>query len=265
MPRLIWLGAGGAKQMATLELVESPADIQKNIWTLEGYGTGSTEEQEFHKNSITHGHNFVTLKNTDGSYLFAPSRFVGYKNNDVNHTDRAKNHSPDGPDGGSTDSRITKILGQRPTKGDQNNMDDHFKKYCSKFNYTLKKERPKRPRKYWVPIGGGGMLTDDDVQEGYLQDQKKQFRARNGKIIVDRKKHDDYTCQSCNFRLKVRGVYIIDCHHRYPLSAGARVTILDDLVCLCPACHRIAHSTKFPLSVNEIQAVRQAAGLPVFQ
>jgi hypothetical protein len=250
--------------MATLELVESPADIEANIRTLEGYRTGSTERQEVHKTLITRGDNFVTLKNTDGSYLFAPSKFAGYRNNDLNHKDRAKNRDRDGPFGGDTDDRITKILGQRPTTGDQNNMDDHFKKYCSKFNYTPK-ERPARPRKYWVvPIGGGGVLTEDDAREGYLQDQTKQFRARNRKTIADRKTQDDYTCQSCKFRLKVRGIYIIDCHHRYPLSAGERVTTLDDLVCLCPACHRIAHSKKFPLSVDEIQAVRQDAGLLIF-
>ncbi len=77
--------------MATLELVESVPDLEKNVWTLEGYRTGNTEEKQFHKGLITAGHVFVALRKPDGSYLFAPSKFVGYKNNNTSHTDKKAN------------------------------------------------------------------------------------------------------------------------------------------------------------------------------
>ncbi len=106
---------------------------------------------------------------------------------------------------------------------------------------------------------------DYEAEEGYTQDQTKLFRSRNKSMIAKRKKLDNYMCQSCNFRVSLDGIsFIIDCHHKYPLYEGERVTTVNDLVCLCPTCHRIAHSRKYPLSVKEIQATRQAARLAGF-
>jgi hypothetical protein len=101
--------------------------------------------------------------------------------------------------------------------------------------------------------------TDREVEEGYEQDRTVRFWTRNATIIEERKAYDEYQCQSCNFRLEVFGRFVVDCHHKYP-QRGVRVTGLDDLVCLCPTCHRIAHTRIPPLSVEEIQAVREANG-----
>jgi hypothetical protein len=108
-------------------------------------------------------------------------------------------------------------------------------------------------------------IPNYEAEEGYAQDQKKTFRSRNSQIIEERKKRDNYTCTVCHFRMKVNGTFIIDCHHLYPLHGGERVTQIDDLVSLCPSCHRIAHSKKSPLAVSEIRAHRKAAGLPDFE
>jgi hypothetical protein len=106
-------------------------------------------------------------------------------------------------------------------------------------------------------------ITEGKVHEGYDQDRTNTFRTRNAEIIARRKAYDDFTCLSCGLRLCVNGVFIIDCHHKYPIREGDRVTNLDDLICLCPTCHRIAHSRISPLSVSETQAARQAAGLTI--
>ena len=100
-------------------------------------------------------------------------------------------------------------------------------------------------------------LNESEAEEGVLQDKKSKFRTRNQEIVASRKKLDKYTCQACDYKMKVNGKYIIDCHHRYPLGmeSNIRVTRIQDLVCLCPNCHRIAHSRKFPLSVSEIKEV----------
>ena len=107
-------------------------------------------------------------------------------------------------------------------------------------------------------------LTTKEVEEGERQDKKTKFRARNKWIIEQRKGRDNYTCQVCNFCLTINGIRIIDCHHQEPLSTGddARITKEDDLVCLCPTCHRIAHTRNPPLTVMEIQDARHAVGLP---
>jgi predicted HNH restriction endonuclease len=103
---------------------------------------------------------------------------------------------------------------------------------------------------------------DDDfeAEEGFRQDRTVTFRKRNAKLIADRKRKDNFTCQACGFRLKHLGKFIIDCHHRNPLGHSDKVRIvrIAELVCLCPTCHRIAHMERFPLNPAEIREARKA-------
>lgn len=103
-----------------------------------------------------------------------------------------------------------------------------------------------------------------EAEEGFEGDRTTDFRSRNQSIIASCKARDDYRCRACGFRLELQGRHIIDCHHKYPFAGvpGVRVTKLDALVCLCPTCHRIAHTRKSPLTVEEVRAARHAVGLP---
>jgi hypothetical protein len=103
-----------------------------------------------------------------------------------------------------------------------------------------------------------------EAEEGFQGDRITDFRSRNQSIIASCKARDGHRCQACEFHLKLNGRYIIDCHHKYPFTGvtGVRVTKLNDLICLCPTCHRIAHTRKSPLTVEEIRAARLAVGLP---
>jgi 5-methylcytosine-specific restriction protein A len=91
------------------------------------------------------------------------------------------------------------------------------------------------------------------VIEGQIQESKILGRKRNRIIVEERKKYDNFTCQACNFRAYVNGEYVIECHHKNPLRREQN-TSLDDLVCLCPTCHRIAHRRENPYSVEEIKS-----------
>jgi hypothetical protein len=115
---------------------------------------------------------------------------------------------------------------------------------------------------YWGQ-DAASKVTPYEAEEGYQQDRTVRFRNRNAKLILERKRLDDFRCQACGFRLEVNGDCIIDCHHKYPLSggAGARVTKIDALICLCPTCHRIAHTRKpNPLDADEIRELRKTLG-----
>lgn len=94
--------------------------------------------------------------------------------------------------------------------------------------------------------------------EGIMREHRYLMRSRDAKLVEARRVKDDHTCQVCGFRLEVKtGKFIIEVHHLKPLGsfAEATVTRIEDLVCLCPTCHRIAHSRpKHPLSVTEIKA-----------
>jgi predicted HNH restriction endonuclease len=95
-----------------------------------------------------------------------------------------------------------------------------------------------------------------EANEGYARDRVVLSRIRNPGIVEERKRLDDCTCQACDFRLSIGARWVIDVHHRNPLSVtGETTTKLDDLVCLCPTCHRISHLRSEPYSVDEIKAI----------
>lgn len=96
-------------------------------------------------------------------------------------------------------------------------------------------------------------IEDPKAIEGYRLDRRILSGARNQALVQQCKARDNYTCQACGFHLKVNGRYVIECHHSNPIGAGGeRETSLGDLVCLCPTCHRIAHTREKPLSIQEI-------------
>lgn len=105
----------------------------------------------------------------------------------------------------------------------------------------------------------GNGQSESEAEEGYKKDRTVTFRKRNAKLIAQRKELDSHTCQACKFRLKVDGSFIIDCHHITPLGLIDDVTVtrIEHLMCLCPTCHRIAHTRRYPLPVSEIVALRK--------
>ena len=77
------------------------------------------------------------------------------------------------------------------------------------------------------------------------QEVKALNRAKNGGVLV---------CEACDFTDGLDSMF--DAHHLQPLAAGNRESRVDDLVVLCPTCHRWAHAKAHdelsPLPVTEI-------------
>jgi len=68
-------------------------------------------------------------------------------------------------------------------------------------------------------------------------------------------KHYGHSCMSCQFSPKV--ISQLDVHHLNPLSdGGERITTIDDVAVLCANCHRLAHSTSPPLTVEDMKALQ---------
>jgi len=89
--------------------------------------------------------------------------------------------------------------------------------------------------------------------EGYATERKYLAHHRNAAVVLECKERDNNTCRACGFSLRVNGRSIIECHHLVPLaSEGGRITSVDDLTCLCPTCHRIAHTSNPPLALKNI-------------
>jgi 5-methylcytosine-specific restriction endonuclease McrA len=94
--------------------------------------------------------------------------------------------------------------------------------------------------------------------EGIIQEKFYLEKSRDPRLVEARKEKDDYTCQACSFRLMVSpDKYIIDVHHLTPVGSltEVKLTSIDDLICLCPNCHRIAHSNQHtPLPLASIKS-----------
>lgn len=83
--------------------------------------------------------------------------------------------------------------------------------------------------------------------EEYFEEVKK--RTRNRVLASCRLELDDLTCQGCGFLpprelsagLPLKGT-VVEVHHMNPVAEGERETTLQDLLTLCPMCHRLLHA-----------------------
>jgi 5-methylcytosine-specific restriction protein A len=76
--------------------------------------------------------------------------------------------------------------------------------------------------------------------EGELLERKILSYKRNKKSADECKKRDGFACRACAFRYEDR---IVECHHLEPLHMTKETVInIDNLITLCPTCHRLAHN-----------------------
>jgi hypothetical protein len=157
---------------------------------------------------------------------------------------------------------VVRVTGNK--KGEPGEPWDDIAKYLTEFGvpeprYASHQEAQQAAWDYWGRHAKPTAPRITDVEEGEPADRTYKFRKRNSKIIEQCKERDKKVCRACSFHLKTGDDYIIDYHHMYPLGGGegAVVTSLAHLICLCPTCHRVAHTRRpLPLSVDEIRAAR---------
>lgn len=118
-------------------------------------------------------------------------------------------------------------------------------------------------------------LDDDDYDpqeaaEGKILTRMHRLRERRRKLVNDKKKeamrkHGRLTCEVCGFNFADRygstATDVIDVHHTRPvhmLKAGEKTNI-KDLALLCSNCHRMVHSSKNWLSLDQVRALLAAA------
>lgn len=82
--------------------------------------------------------------------------------------------------------------------------------------------------------------SDRELIEGELIEKKVMLYKRNQKGVSLCKERDHYTCQGCGFYYEKS---IVECHHIKPISMTKETILdIDNLLTLCPTCHRLAHS-----------------------
>ncbi|MBT3067172.1 HNH endonuclease [Rhodoferax sp. U11-2br] len=104
----------------------------------------------------------------------------------------------------------------------------------------------------------------EEAEEGKVATRMHRYRERDRRLVVEAKvqamkKHGRLVCSVCNFDFSKRygdvGANIIDVHHTKPvhtLEPGEK-TKVTDLVLLCSNCHRVVHSRRTWLSVEQVK------------
>ncbi|OWT68257.1 HNH endonuclease [Achromobacter sp. HZ28] len=105
----------------------------------------------------------------------------------------------------------------------------------------------------------------EEAEEGKLVTRIHRHRERDPRLVREAKaqalrKHGRLFCAACSFDFSERygaiGAGIIDVHHTTPvhtMQPGA-VTKVIDLVLLCSNCHRIVHSKRQWLTLDEVKS-----------
>lgn len=120
-----------------MNFIKKRQDVIDNIITLEGYLTGKDKTQkQFAEQLVKSSKTFCVYK-VNGENHFAPSRFLGYKNNTMD--DHLANEGKDGKD---ANSAIDKVVGRHFTN---DTTEEKFKAYVSSLGLTAVEST----RKYW--------------------------------------------------------------------------------------------------------------------
>lgn len=119
------------------------------------------------------------------------------------------------------------------------------------------------------------LAFENDVEqleavEGKLVTRLHVYRERSSAIVKKKKakvleRKGRLACEVCDFDFVEaygqRGDGFIECHHTKPISSliPGQSTKISDLALLCANCHRMVHSKRPWLSVDELRAVHQSA------
>lgn len=109
---------------------------------------------------------------------------------------------------------------------------------------------------------------DPDIvesEEGKVATRIHRYRERDRKLVekakqLALKKHGHLSCVACGFnfgdRYGASGAGIIDVHHTKPVHTmgPGEKTKVADLALLCSNCHRMVHSKRKWLTLNELRA-----------
>jgi len=204
--------------MRTIANIE---ELKLNLKLFENYLTEGNEIEIRTVNKlIAGGLCFVSYKIGD-EWRFAPSRYVGYFNNDLEK--HANNINKDGKITNPAINRIAK------NKLDENkDLEIKYLEYC--YNLGIKPHNKKR--KYWLFYFKGDDFennrnTEEGFPEGKIIERKHKARERNSELIIKAKqnfkeKNGKLFCQICGFDFEKTygklGANFIEAHHTIPVS-----------------------------------------------
>lgn len=244
------------KKLGRLIITED--ELLNNLFRVDTYLSNSNDDDYDQMTKlIANGSNFVAYKS--GSEMhFAPSRFIGYLENDLITHLVKKN----GKDGRVTSPEIDKILGC--SRKFDKDLEQKYLTFCKKLG-VKPKNMINTQRKYWVLDKAINNRYTTEYYEGSVQQALINRYERNPLARKECIEHYGYTCQICDFNFeKVYGkvgAQFIHVHHLTPIAEIGKNYKLDpirDLIPVCPNCHAMLHrksGNDKRLTVSELKAL----------
>lgn len=247
-------------KLYSMRPIKSRQELLQNLETVERYlsSNDDTETSQIH-NLIRLGACFLCYK-INGEIRFAPSRFIGYANNNIgkHHKNRAE------IDGRITNVQIIKTLEQMVKQNAQ--LDKELTKFCASLGFLPANKK----HKFWIleltEELNDNTLLFGEFPEGKIVERKHKARERNSKVIDIAKsnflkKNKKLYCEVCGFDFETKygsiGKYFIEGHHTIPVSemSEGHMTKPEDIALLCSNCHRMVHKKRPWLKKGELHKI----------
>jgi 5-methylcytosine-specific restriction protein A len=220
---------------------------------------GADDERDFAINLIKKGRCFVTYKIND-EIRFCPSRFVGYKANNMKEHLRS-----DSKDGRETNPAISKVLKKQLESN--NNLETLHQEYCQSFGVIPDNVK----KKFWDLESVDAIIIENEelkssFPEGGIVERIHLHRERNSKVVKLAKerfknKFGKLFCQICDFDFSQKygslGEDFIEGHHTIAVSSmnPNHQTKPEDIALVCANCHRMLHRKRPWLGINELKEI----------
>jgi 5-methylcytosine-specific restriction protein A len=222
------------------QTIESIEDLKQNLSKVESYLVSESNDDDFEEmcDYIKRGHNLVAYL-VGEDYHFAPSRFVGYKNNSLSkHRNNRLQHTVTGTE---TDQVINKILRKHTASDD---MESKYQRFCKSLQITPHK----RNRKYWCLDTDVKADLQETFEEGIAQLRTHRRFERNKAARDKCIAINGAVCKICGMDFgKIYGEVgkgYIQVHHIVPISQNEGIHKVDpekDLIPVCANCHCMLH------------------------
>jgi predicted HNH restriction endonuclease len=122
-------------------------------------------------------------------------------------------------------------------KNKYSNRDEHINLLFSIFSQQGKEYHPQDDT----------TLVKEYIKEGEIYLAEVTKRKRDRALVRHRLEKDNYECQNCGFPIYVKSErplnsILVEIHHLNPIQDGERETKIEDLISLCPNCHKLIHA-----------------------
>ena len=244
-----------------MELIRDEQDLRDNLEAFDRKLWDEPDASGFFHELVRRGRNFVSYQ-VESDWRFAPSRYVGYKDNSQDRHEESEDK-----DGGKTDRALSKVLGGDPLP------DGKKFKFLDKFSQELGIKLYNNEHKFFPKSVSFSSGVDDidptQIPENALISEGAEKRIRVNVFERDPKlreqcvQHWGYKCIVCDFDFSAVygeiGRGFIHVHHVVPLAKirGAhQVDPVKDLIPVCPNCHAMLHRGRKPDRPRKVEKLK---------